>query len=262
MDLEPQLKIALKAIMEASQIIMDVYRNDFKVRLKEDLSVVTIADIQSDQKIREILTSAYPSYGILSEETADNKERLNKDFCWIVDPLDGTKDFVNKTNEFSINIALAFKGKIVLGVIAVPYVNTIYYAMEGLGTFKIENNIVKKIHVNDKQKDYTLFVSNFFFKEEEFDKIPNNTLINQTMKCGSSLKACKIAEGMGEICIKFDEHTKEWDTAPSEIIIKEAGGCMSDIYGNENMYNKKDVVNHKGFIIANSRQTLEKFIIK
>ena len=106
MDLTIQLNTALQAIQQASKIVMDVYHKRFDVQFKEDQSEVTIADLESDRIIRKILQEKFPNDGFLSEETKDNQERLNKDFCWIIDPLDGTKDFVNHTNEFSINIAL------------------------------------------------------------------------------------------------------------------------------------------------------------
>ena len=262
MELTNQLKIALQAIEEASKIVMDVYQGEFSVEQKEDHSDVTIADLQSDQKIREILMQAYPKYGMLSEETKDDLDRLKHDFCWIVDPLDGTKDFVNRTNQFSINIALSYHERIVMGVIAVPFEHKIYYAIQGQGAFKIENGETKRIQVNDKTDHLTLFVSNFFFKDEEFEKIPNHDLIAYKEQCGSSYKACKIAEGLGELCIKFDPHTKEWDTAPSEIIISEAKGYMCDLSGKKIRYNKKDVVNYNGFIIANSKELAKKMVLK
>ena len=259
MDLTRQLNTAIYSIKEASKIIMAVYHDDFIVSTKEDDSVVTIADLQSDKKLREILLNEFPDYGMLSEETKDDKQRRQKDFCWIVDPLDGTKDFVNRTNEFSINIALSYKGEIVLGVIAVPVLNIIYYATKGQGAFKIVDDIVTPIHTNAKNDKYTLVVSNFFFKDEEVNYINNYHLIDKMIRCGSSYKACKIAEGNAELCIKFDAHTKEWDTAPSEIIVSEAGGYMSDIYGNRITYNRENVVNENGFIISNSYQTSKNF---
>ena len=148
MDLTIQLKTALQAIQQASKIVMDVYHKRFDVQFKEDQSEVTIADLESDRIIRKILQEKFPNDGFLSEETKDNQERLNKDFCWIIDPLDGTKDFVNHTNEFSINIALSYKHEIILGVIAIPYLDKIYYATYNQGAYKIEKEQITKIHAN------------------------------------------------------------------------------------------------------------------
>ena len=111
---------------------------------------------------------------------------------------------------------------------------------------------------NSQLKDHlNMVTSQFFFKEN--DLYNNNKLIASIKAIGSSYKAGLIAEGKADLCIKNDSHTKEWDTAPSEIIIKEAGGCMSDIYGKTISYNKKDVFNHFGFIITNNLENLERF---
>ena len=262
MDLSFRLKTALMAAKEASKIVMNVYQQQFKVELKSDHSEVTMPDLESDQMIRKILQKEFPQDGFLSEETQDDFTRLEKEFCWIIDPLDGTKDFVNHTNEFSINIALCHKREIVLGVIAIPYYQKIYYATFNQGAYKIENERTKRIQTNQKKEDYVLMVSNFFFKDEEFTKIPHHEWIKTQKKCGSSYKACQIAEGLGDLCIKIDPHTKEWDTAASQIIVKEAGGYMCDLYGNPIFYNKKDVFNHNGFVIANNQKTAEKFLLK
>lgn len=258
MDLSLQLSVAIEAIKKASLIIKQVYNEGFTVSLKEDKSVVTKADLLSDKCIREILMEKFPTYGILTEENSSkDNNRLNDKFCWIVDPLDGTKDFVNHTNNFSINIALAYQNEIVLGVIAVPMQEVIYYATLGTGAYKILNDKVSKIHVSTRTNNLRMLTSQFFFHDE--DDFKNNELIESMSPIGSSYKACLIAEGKAEFCVKFDDHTKEWDTAPSEIIVKEAGGIMKDMYGNANTYNKKDFVNHNGFIIANNKQVLDMF---
>lgn len=252
-----EFEVAYKAIKKASQIVMEIYHDDFTINYKEDKSVVTNADFSSENAIKEILSENFPNYAILSEEGKDNKDRLNNDYCFIVDPLDGTKDFVNKTDNFSINIALSYKNEIVLGLISVPCQNIIYYAIKGQGAYKVINNEIIKIKVSNKENDLTMLTSKFFFNDH--DTYKNNPYIKEVKSIGSSYKAGLIAEGKADFCLKFDPVTKEWDTAPSEIIIKEAGGFMADIYGNQIMYNKDDVYNRNGFIIANSYKTFLKF---
>ena len=254
---QKEFEIALLAIKKASQIVMEIYHDDFTINYKEDQSVVTNADFSSEKEINETLSHYFPDYAILSEEAKDNKQRLTNDYCFIVDPLDGTKDFVNKTNNFSINIALSYKNEIVLGLISVPCKNIIYYAIKGMGAFKIENDIVSNIHVSNREKDLIMLTSKFFFNStSEFE---NNPYVKEILSIGSSYKAGLIAEGKADFCLKYDPVTKEWDTAPSEIIIAEAGGFMADIYGNKIKYNKEDVYNRNGFIIANSKDTFDKF---
>ena len=236
---------------------MDYYHGDFTINHKNDGSEVTNADIASNQIIIETLKEHFKDYAFLSEENKDNKARLDNDYCFIIDPLDGTKDFVNRTNTFSINIALSYKHEIVMGLIMVPYYNILYYATKDSGAYKIENGIKSKINVANNIDNLTLLYSHFFFKD--FDKYKENKLITKMESVGSSYKAGLIAEGKANLCIKSDPNSKEWDTAPSEIIIKEAGGVMTDIYGNINSYNKDDVVNHNGFIIASNKEILDLF---
>lgn len=249
--------MALDAIKQASKVVMDIYHDDFTINIKNDNSEVTNADIASETLIRKELQNHFPTYAILSEETTDDFSRLDNDYCWIVDPIDGTKDFVNKTDNFAINIALSYKNEIVLGVIAVPCRDIYYYACEDSDAFKIENGQVYKINVSNKTKDLTMVTSKFFFKDN--DTYANNPLIKEMIAIGSSYKAGLIAEGKAHLCIKDDPHTKEWDTAPSEIIVKKAGGYMADVYGNHRTYNKKDVYNHDGFIITNTKEVLDTF---
>ncbi len=257
-----ELETAIFAAKKAQNVILEVYHKNFEVKLKEDKSVVTEADLKSNQLIRKILADTFPTYSILSEETNDDLTRLDNDYCWIVDPLDGTKDFVNHTNEFSINIALCYKHEIVVGVIAIPCKNLIYYASKDNGSYKLEGNVLTRIFVSDKKDNLDLLVSNFFFKDEELEKIPNRQLIKNVTHCGSSYKACKIAEGIADLNIKFDPATKEWDTAPSDIIVKEAGGIMCDLYGDLINYNRKDFVNRNGYIICNDKELVKSFALK
>ena len=256
-NLKKEFEVALKAIKEASKVVMEIYHDDFTINIKSDNSEVTNADISSEKIIRNHLITNFPEYSILSEETTDSLERLNNDYCFIVDPLDGTKDFVNKTDNFAINIALSYKNEIVLGLISVPCRNLIYYAIKGQGAYKIDNNIVERIEVSKNINNLTMLTSKFFSKGNS--KYENHEIVNKMLSIGSSYKACLIAEGKAEICIKEDPHTKEWDTAPSEIILREAGGVMTNLYGEEMKYNKKDVYNHDGFIIANNKYVLNQF---
>ena len=131
MDYSQELSVAIKAARRASKKILEYYYKGFNVKYKADKSEVTSADLASEKIIKETLQKYFPDYGMLSEESVDDKNRLEKDFCWIVDPLDGTRDFVSKTGNFAVNIALSYKNEIVLGVIAVPSKDIIYYATKG-----------------------------------------------------------------------------------------------------------------------------------
>lgn len=257
---QKELEMMILAGKKAGNEILKYYNKGYDIKIKDDNSEVTNADLASEKIIKEILMENFPNYAILSEETYDDKSRLENEYCFIIDPLDGTKDFINKTDSFAINVALSYKQEIVAGVIVVPCQDIIYYASKDNGAFKIKNDDLCKIHVNPFKEKIRLLISNFFFKEH--DEIQNNPLIGQVIPCGSSYKAGLIAEGKGDLVIKRGPQTKQWDTAPIEIIIKEAGGIITDSYGESIKYNTEDVYNRNGFLIASSKEILDNFKAK
>lgn len=252
-NINEMLEVALKAAKAAQKAILDVYHHDFDVVMKQDNSPVTIADQNADRIIREIIHQYYPSHAFLTEESEDDKKRLDNDYCWIVDPVDGTKDFVNRDNEFTTNIALAYKHQLVLGVVMIPVTGEIYYATKGQGSYYIDNHgNIEKIHVNDKEKDLIMLTSRFHVSPEEitYQEKEDNKII-RIEKYGSAIKSCRIARGLAEIQCKFGPGTKEWDTAASQIIVQEAGGHFITPTGTVMEYNRPDVYNHEGFIVVN-----------
>ena len=128
MNYEKELNAAIKAAKDASKVILDFYHNGFKVETKDDNSPVTSADKASDKLIKEELIKAFPNYAFLTEESynKNDRSRLKNDYVWIIDPLDGTKDFVAHDDEFTINIALSYKHEVVLGVVLIPVKNEIF----------------------------------------------------------------------------------------------------------------------------------------
>lgn len=257
---EKELEKALFAANEAKKIILKYYKEGFHVEIKDDNSPVTEADKQSDIIIQKILREAFPTYAFLTEESDDNKDRLNNDYVWIIDPLDGTKDFVHKDDQFTINIALAYKHEAVVGVVLAPALNVTYYAAKGLGAFKIdENNNIHQIHVNDKTNALTCLRSVFHFQEVEENMIKKHSdKIVDVQKAGSSLKACLISEGKAEISYRLTNGTKERDTAAFQIIVEEAGGLVLKLNKEKMLYNREDVYNREGYIIINR---IENFLI-
>jgi len=256
---EKELKEAIEAGLLASAKVMEIYKTNFDVEIKEDNSPVTLADKTADKIIRDYLSNIFPTYAFLTEESTDDKERLKNDYVWIIDPVDGTKDFVAKDDEFTINIALSYKHKVVVGVVIVPALNELYFASENNGSFyqKFQQNPIK-IHVNDKTSDLTILTSIFHFTEEENRIIEKHKdLIKHVEKRGSSLKACCIAKGEAEISLRSSPYTKEWDTAASQIIVEEAGGLFIEPNGKKITYNREDVYNRNGYIIINK---IENFI--
>lgn len=257
---EKELEFALKAGKEAQKVIMEYYNQGFHVEIKSDDSPVTEADKQADILIREILSKEFPNYSFLTEESEDDKTRLNNDYVWIVDPVDGTKDFVHKDGQFTTNIALSYKHEVVLGVVVVPAKNVIYYATKGQGAYKIDDKgLINKIHVNDKVENLTCLKSVFHSNELEENTIKKySNKITKVEKAGSSLKACLISEGKAEISYRMSNWTKEWDTAAFQIIVEEAGGLVLKFDKSKIYYNREDVYNRGGYLIINR---IENFLI-
>ena len=246
----PELDLAIKAAKEAGNTILKIYEKDFKTFTKTDNSPVTDADLQSNKIIKEILSVT--KHSILSEEDVDDKNRLSNDMVWIIDPLDGTSDFIDKTGEFTVMIALIENQKPILGVIAWPTEKTLFVAQKNCGAFRYSDNKWEKIsvskiselpkcrtigsrhHLSDKEKDF-------------IEKIG----IKDFTSIGSSLKVGKISSGQAEVYITTTNKMKEWDTAASHCIISEAGGKMTDMLGNELTYNNENVYHQNGILVTN-----------
>ncbi|MDD7736373.1 MAG: 3'(2'),5'-bisphosphate nucleotidase CysQ, partial [Bacillales bacterium] len=242
----------LEAMIEASKIarekILEIYHQDFKVEIKNDDSPVTLADKNADKIIREYLGNLFPSYGFLTEESDDDLSRLDKDYVFVVDPVDGTKDFIAKDDQFTTNIGLVYKHEVVCGVVSIPATNEIYFAIKNQGAYyqKDEEKAIK-IHANDKLDNLTILTSHFHTTKEELEIIEKNKgRIAKVEKVGSSLKACRIAHGLAELSYRLSPNTKEWDTAASQIIVTEAGGIFAEPDLTPIKYNRKDVYNKKG----------------
>ena len=166
-----ELQVAIRAALAAKEKILEIYSQPIEVEIKEDDSPVTLADKVADLTIRDVLGSAFPTHAFLTEETIDDKKRLTNDYVWIVDPIDGTKDFIAKNDEFTTCIALSYKHEIVVGVVLVPATGELYFATKDGGAFYQKKNRIKKIRVNDKTKNLIVLTSRFHVNEKELDLI-------------------------------------------------------------------------------------------
>ena len=254
---EKELLAAIEVGKRASVKIMEFYRNGFDIEIKEDDSPVTQADKMADELIFEYLKKEFPAHAFLTEESEDNLSRLENDFVWIIDPIDGTKNFIARDDEFTVNIALSYKHEIVVGVVAVPAKDEIYFASKGQGAFHVVNDKATQIHVNDKLENLTVLTSVFHSNDKERALIEKHKdKITKVEKYGSSLKPCRIAAGLAEISYRQSSGTKELDTAASDIIVTEAGGIFIEPNGKKLTYNRNDVYNRNGYIICNRKENI------
>ena len=249
-DKIPELDIAIKAAQEASSVILDIYQKDYNTFTKTDDSPVTDADLKSNKKINEILSDT--KYPILSEEDVDDQSRLSKDMIWIVDPLDGTSDFIDKTGEFTVMIALIQNKKPILGVIAWPTEKILFVAQKNCGAFRYSNDKWDKISVTkiENLSECRTIGSRHHLSDKE-KKFIKKLGVKDFTSIGSSLKVGKISSGEAEAYITTTNKMKEWDTAASYCIITEAGGKMTDVSGNQITYNNKSVYHQNGILVTN-----------
>lgn len=241
---------AITAAIEAGKEVMKIYSTNFTIGSKDDKSPVTLADMKSNETIRYILSNR--KYAILSEEDVDDQNRLLEDLVWIVDPLDGTMDFVNKTGEFTIMIALVDKKSPVIGVIYWPTTGIMFAAQKNSGAFKFMENNWHRIKVTDidELKDCRAVGSRNHLSENE-KKILKDLGIKSFTTVGSSLKVGLISSGEAEVYFTTTNKMKEWDSCASYCIINEAGGKMTDLKGNIMTYNNKTVYHQNGILVTN-----------
>jgi 3'(2'), 5'-bisphosphate nucleotidase len=252
---EKELAAMQKAALDAEKKIKEVYATAFQVEIKSDDSPVTAADKSADALIREELHNAFPAYAFLTEESKDDLARLKNDYVFIVDPVDGTKEFVARNGEFTTNIGLAYKHKVVCGVINVPMKDVMYFAIQGQGAYKQEKGKDPvRIHVSDRTENLRALRSRSFFNGLEKELLEKHAdKITSVSEMGAALKFCAIAEGKAEISYRESSGTKEWDIAAGTIILQEAGGFILKHDGSEYAFNREDVYNREGYVLANRK---------
>ena len=258
MNLTKQLETAKKAAILAGEQIMNVYKTDFfdMIDIKADRSPLTVADSVANKVISDLLLETFPDISVLSEESLEDKSRLQNDWCWIVDPLDGTKEFIKRNGEFTVNIALSYQGHPVLGVIYMPVQKTLYYASDGNGSFKETEKQTKKIHTSSKTRNLSLVCSKSHASIQLTNLVnEHQNQIAKKVSAGSSLKGAMVAEGSADVYYRFGL-THEWDTAAMHCIVEQAGGIFRQMDHSKMTYNRRDTLNEKGFYAINCAENL------
>ena len=257
MNFNELLKIAINASIEGGHAIMKVYASDFEVEKKEDESPLTLADKNCNEVIEKFLTKT--NIPILSEEGAkiSFEERKQWEYSWLVDPLDGTKEFVKRNGEFTVNIAMIHNGSPIMGVIYVPVKEELYFGMEGLGSYKVSKNSVidsldnlvfqsKKLPIDYTRDMYVVVGSRSHMSTETEEFFEDKKKVHakvEVMTVGSSLKICMVAEGKADAYPRYAP-TMEWDTGAGHAIAKFAGFSVKKYNSSEDVvYNKEELLN-------------------
>ncbi len=288
----------LRASQLAGSAILSVYNTDFDVEYKQDKSPLTLADKRSHEIIKRELEANFPDIPMLSEEGNDipYEERKDWEYFWVVDPLDGTKEFVKKNGEFTVNIALMHYSRPVLGIIYIPVSGAVYYSLDKTGSFKLgedgpktwrsilkdvgesppslnnHNSVFDKLisastqlqcSKNKREEEgppsLNVIVSRSHMTDDTeafLDKLGKKYKNINKLSIGSSTKLCAIAEGKADVYPRFAP-TMEWDTAAGQAIIEQAGGYFVQAGTHESFeYNKKNLVN-PWFIAAGDKNFIE-----
>lgn len=237
---------------EASEKVLHIYHSDFKVNYKEDHSPITAADLAAHDIIMRGLRNISRDIPILSEEGAEIswEERKHWRWFWLIDPIDGTKDFTQRTGEFTVNIALIEDGEPVMGVVTAPALKEAFWGLKGEGAHKRDRTgRVHRIRVAEPRESLRVVASKNHLNEET-RKFIDTLGPHETVQAGSSLKFCRIAEGHADIYPRMGP-TCEWDTAAAHAVLLAAGGKVQSLDGKPLKYGKEDVLNPY-FIAAGS----------
>jgi 3'(2'), 5'-bisphosphate nucleotidase len=256
--LEKELRTAKELAVKAGRVILGHYERGFealeKVGADDHLEPVTVADIEASRLIVDGLAAAFPNDAILSEEEPDNTDkRLSSKRVWIIDPLDGTAGFVKRDGDFAVQIGLAVDGKPAAGIVYLPYHRKMYSAVRGCGAFLDSGEsetVLSTSSLIDPSK-MTAAVTRNHLTERILRTIEYFDFDNVVRRGSVGLKTGLIAERECDVYIHPSPRTKLWDTCAPQIILEEAGGRITDIFGGELNYRRRDLQNRNGIVATN-----------
>ena len=263
MDLKSLVEPIVALAEDAGRAILEVYSTDFEVQAKDDESPLTQADLASHRWIDAGLRSLTPDIPIISEESGlpDFSERRTWRRCWIVDPLDGTKEFVNRNGEFTVNVALVEDGRPVLGVVHVPVRDRTYVGCRGLGAQRRESGAEPvSIEVATRSRKPARIVGSRSHRGASLDVFLDRVGDYDMIPMGSSLKFCVVAEGDADLYPRLGP-TSEWDTAAAQAVVEQAGGSVTTTDMQRMRYNTKEsLLNPEFFVFGDAERDWSQYL--
>jgi len=254
---DQELQTAVELARAAGAAILDLYEGPIRVEQKNydnDVEPVTQADRIANEMIVTGLKRVFPDDGILAEESVDTKRRLEKSRVWMVDPLDGTNGFIDGNGDFAVQIGLTEQGQCVLGVVYQPLTGVLYRAVRGKGTW-IERPQFEpeRAHVSDKTDLATMrLAASRSHRSPRMNKVIERFGFREEVQRGSvGIKVGLLIEQQCDLYIHLSGRTKQWDTCAPEVILTEAGGRITDLFGYPLNYNVPDVQNRNGLVSSN-----------
>lgn len=257
------LKPAIQIAIQAGRKILEIYEAGFSVEHKSDKTPLTEADTAAHETIEQGLSHLTPDVPVLSEESTDipYAQRASWHRYWLVDPLDGTREFIKRSGEFTVNIALIDNGEPVLGVIYAPVLGVYYYACRGHGAFKREAmNDPIQIHARPWRGGKVVVAGSRSPRGEHLEAFLANLGEYEILSLGSALKSCLVAEGKADIYPRLGP-TSEWDTAAAQCIVEEAGGHITDTSMKPLRYNTKEsLLNPHFFVFGETTEDWSRYL--
>jgi 3'(2'), 5'-bisphosphate nucleotidase len=250
-DMEELLEHAITLARDAASRILDIYRRDFDIETKEDRSPLTEADLAAHNALLAGFDMLTPDLPVLSEESASIPfaERSSWSRYWLIDPLDGTKEFIKRNGEFTVNIALIQDGEPVLGVVQVPVSGVVYYAARGQGAWKqVPGSEPERIHVRKLGDGPVRVAGSRSHAGGLLADYLKNLGDHELLRMGSALKSCLVAEGVADLYPRLGP-TSEWDTAAAHCVVLEAGGHLTDTRMRPLRYNTKESLLNPHFFV-------------
>ena len=255
---EKELEIAQAIARKAGALILEYYAKEIiaeeKLGVDNFYEPVTEADRMASRVIVDALSEAFPDDAVLSEEEKDDPlARLTKKRAWIIDPIDGTAGFVQKDGDFAVHIGVAEGGEPVAGIVYLPNFDVMYFASKGRGTFVVRDGETIKLSVSKKDRfaQMKLAVTRHHWSNRMNRVIKEFGFRNHCRRGSVGLKIGLIAEGKCDIYIHLSPRTKLWDICAPQIILEEAGGKLTDIFGSRARYDIEDLQNHNGILASN-----------
>src|SRR5215208_4658705 len=254
---DPELRVACELARAAGAAILKQYQGPIKVEQKnydDDIEPVTQADRIANELIVSGLKREFPADGILAEESVDTKRRLEKSRVWMVDPLDGTNGFIAGNGDFAVQIGLAEEGRCVLGVVYQPLTGVLYRAVTGQGTWIERPQLPSQRAMVSDKKNLSMMrlAASRSHRSPRMNKVVARLGFRDEVQRGSvGIKVGLLVEQQCDVYIHLSSRTKQWDTCAPEVILTEAGGRMTDLFGYPLKYNVPEVQNRNGLVASN-----------
>src|SRR4051812_15523768 len=252
-----ETKIAVALAREAGAVLLRHYHTPFlveqKVNALQEMEEVTAADREANDLIVERLSAEFPDDGILAEESKDTERRLEKERVWLIDPMDGTKNFVQRDGDFAVQIGLAVGGESVVGAVYQPVRDVLYWAAQGDGSWIEDADGARQMTVSSQTSAHQMVLaSSRSHRSPRMEQVVNLFGFKNEVRRGSvGVKIGLITEQQADLYLHLSPSTKQWDTCGPEIILHEAGGRLTDLFGQPLRYNGVRIDNRNGIVATN-----------